>query len=255
MTPRARNRFALLPITAAQANLGIARFHRHAGPVTGAKMAYAAWDRDRCGFAGCIVLGRPVSRILDDGVTLEVNRLAVDPEDTPNLCSQMMGTAARVVFKHRLACQLVTYTIAHGSETGASLRAAGWTLDVDEPLRPRRWNTRPGREASAVTPAPRLRWRKIAPWVLKRNATWSVNERDCATGPVRPESQGCGGARPAIEGTEKSHPALAMGSSAAISGARRDSNPFLRYPVKPALRTHLIDLWDQGWRSVRGLAA
>ena len=253
-----KNRFALLPITAAEANLGIARFHRHAGPVIGAKFAFVAWDRDRAGVAGCMVVGRPVSRILDDGVTLEVNRLAVDPDDTANLCSQFLGAAARLVFKHRLACQLVTYTLAGGGETGASLRAAGWALDVDAPLRPRKWNMRPGRTASAVTPAPRLRWRKIAPWVLKRNSVFDFPQSPGADIRRLGSRQTVGDGQLALQAGQRGrpgsssdnlHPAFVMGRKAAASGARRDSNPFLRYPVKDSLRVHLIEQWDLGWLS------
>ena len=43
--------------------------------------------------AGVAIVGRPVSRYLDNGLTLEVNRLCTD--GTKNACSFLYGAAAR----------------------------------------------------------------------------------------------------------------------------------------------------------------
>ena len=53
--------------------------------------------------AGVAIVGRPVSRYLDDGLTLEVNRLCTD--GTKNACSFLYGAAARaakVLGYHRI---------------------------------------------------------------------------------------------------------------------------------------------------------
>lgn len=71
--------------------------------------------------AGVAIVGRPVSRYLDDGLTLEVNRLCTD--GTKNACSFLYGAAARaakVLGYHRI----VTYIL--DTESGVSLRASGW---------------------------------------------------------------------------------------------------------------------------------
>ena len=70
---------------------------------------------------GVAIVGRPVSRYLDDSWTLEVNRLCTD--GTRNACSMLYAAAwrtARAMGYHKL----ITYILE--SENGASLRAAGW---------------------------------------------------------------------------------------------------------------------------------
>ena len=71
---------------------------------------------------GVAITGRPVSRYLDDGLTLEVNRLCTD--GTRNACSFLYGAAARAA-KAMGYQKIITYIL--DTEDGASLRAAGWT--------------------------------------------------------------------------------------------------------------------------------
>lgn len=71
---------------------------------------------------GVAITGRPVSRYLDDGLTLEVNRLCTN--GTKNACSFLYGAAARaakVMGYHKI----ITYIL--DTEDGGSLRAAGWS--------------------------------------------------------------------------------------------------------------------------------
>ena len=71
---------------------------------------------------GAAIAGRPVSRMLDNGQTIEVTRLVSD--GTPNACSCLLGAMRRVARAMGYA-RIITYTLA--SESGTSLRAAGWT--------------------------------------------------------------------------------------------------------------------------------
>jgi hypothetical protein len=73
--------------------------------------------------AGIATIGRPVARAFDDGYTLEVNRTCTD--GTPNANSMLYGAAWRAT-KALGYRRLITYTQA--GESGASLRAAGWTV-------------------------------------------------------------------------------------------------------------------------------
>ena len=66
-------------------------------------------------------MGRPVSRYLDDGWTLEVNRLCTDGSRIA--CSMLSGAAWRVARAMGYK-RLITYILEN--ESGASLRAAGW---------------------------------------------------------------------------------------------------------------------------------
>ena len=71
---------------------------------------------------GVAITGRPVSRYLDNGLTLEVNRLCTD--GTRNACSFLYGAAARAA-KAMGYQKIITYIL--DTEDGGSLRASGWT--------------------------------------------------------------------------------------------------------------------------------
>jgi len=113
------------PVTLKEANAYVDLLHRHHGSVVGHKFAIRAIDP--VGTVGVCIVGRPVARMLDDGVTAEVLRLCTD--GTRNACSLLYGAAARAAFAMGYA-RIVTYILE--SERGASLRAAGWQrADVD----------------------------------------------------------------------------------------------------------------------------
>ena len=97
------------------------RIHRNHKSSIGAKFCVAAYDGEK--IVGVAMAGRPVSRHLDDGWTLEVNRVATD--GTRNACSFLYG-AVRRIGKEMGYKKFITYTLPE--EGGASLRASGWTL-------------------------------------------------------------------------------------------------------------------------------
>lgn len=70
-----------------------------------------------------IIVGRPVARHLQDGRTLEVTRCCTD--GTRNACSMLYGAAWRAT-KAMGYTKLITYTLT--SESGSSLKAAGWKV-------------------------------------------------------------------------------------------------------------------------------
>lgn len=110
----------IVPITFKTANEFVRQHHRHHKPVIGCKFCLAVSDGEKiCGVA---IVGRPVSRILDNGTTLEVNRTCTD--GTPNANSMLYGAAWKAA-KALGYARLITYTLP--SESGASLRGAGWT--------------------------------------------------------------------------------------------------------------------------------
>lgn len=95
-------KLAAVPIELGEANAFVAEHHRHHRPVVGHKFSIGATAGDS--IVGVAIVGRPVSRMRDDGLTLEVTRLCTD------------GTRKRIG----------TYILK--SETGASLKAANWKL-------------------------------------------------------------------------------------------------------------------------------
>lgn len=109
----------LRPCTLREANAFVAEHHRHHQPTRGHRWSLA------CALGGQVVgvaiAGRPVSRHLDDGTTLEVLRVATD--GTPNACSFLLAAVARTARAMGYR-KVLTYTLT--AETGASLRAVGW---------------------------------------------------------------------------------------------------------------------------------
>lgn len=112
----------LIPVSLKTANAFVAEHHRHHKSVTGHKFSLGCMQEGQ--LVGVAIVGRPVSRYLDDGLTLEVNRLCSTGEK--NVCSFLYGAAARA--GKALGYQrIVTYTL--DTEPGTSLRAlraAGW---------------------------------------------------------------------------------------------------------------------------------
>lgn len=66
----------IVPMTLKEANAFVEQKHRHHGPVTGHKFSIGLSDGEK--IVGVAIVGRPVARHLDDGWTLEVNRLCTD---------------------------------------------------------------------------------------------------------------------------------------------------------------------------------
>jgi hypothetical protein len=109
----------VVPLDLAEANALVQTMHRHHQPVIFHKFSLGAADGEKV--VGAAIVGRPVSRHLDDGWTLEVNRCVTD--GTRNACSLLYGAAWRAA-KAMGYRRLITYTLP--AEGGASLRAAGW---------------------------------------------------------------------------------------------------------------------------------
>lgn len=127
--------------------------HRHHGRVTGWK--FGLWLLDGPKTCGLVVVGHPQSRELHlrEPLTAEVLRLCTD--GTYNACSYGYAAAAKVA-RAMGYTSIITYILA--SETGASLRAAGWSRDRNSDGGT--WD-RPSRGRSDKHPTePKVRWRK-----------------------------------------------------------------------------------------------
>lgn len=109
----------LTSVSLKEANAFVALNHRHHKPVVGHKFSIGCTENGQ--LVGVAIVGRPVSRYLDDGLTLEVNRLCTD--GTYNACSFLYGSAARAA-KALGYQKIITYIL--DTENGTSLRAAGW---------------------------------------------------------------------------------------------------------------------------------
>lgn len=114
-----------IPIELKDANTFVEKLHRHHLPVYRDKFRIGCVD-DNYDLIGVCQCARPVSRVLDDGLTIEVVRLCSD--GTPNVCSFLYSRAARIA-KEMGYRKIITYILA--SENGASLKASGWHKEAD----------------------------------------------------------------------------------------------------------------------------
>lgn len=122
----------IVPIEFPEACQFIKEHHRHHRPPLSHKFSIAAAVGDK--IVGVVVIGRPVARHLLDGFTLEVTRLATDGHR--NACSMLYAAAWRAA-KAMGYRRLITYIL--NSESGTSLKAAGWKMVGS--VRGRSWNT------------------------------------------------------------------------------------------------------------------
>lgn len=81
----------IVPMTLKEANAFVEQNHRHHGKVVGHKFSIGLSDGEK--IVGVAIVGRPVARHLDDGWTLEVNRLCTD--GSRNACSMLYAAAWR----------------------------------------------------------------------------------------------------------------------------------------------------------------
>lgn len=121
---------ALHPVTLAEARAYIERHHRHHSPPVGHRFSIGVADRAAV-VRGVIVVGRPVARHYDDGLTAEVTRCCTD--GARNAASMLYGAAWRAA-KALGYRRLITYT--RSDEPGASLRGAGWVVVAQRSARP-----------------------------------------------------------------------------------------------------------------------
>jgi hypothetical protein len=131
----------VVPLGLREAIEFVASFHRHSKPPTGGKFAIGATDEGE--LVGVAIVARPVARMLNDSFTAEVIRLCARPDAPKNSCSFLYGRCWRI-WQQMGGKRLVTYTLQ--TESGASLRGAGWKLlgeiepgPWDRPSRRRDW--------------------------------------------------------------------------------------------------------------------
>jgi len=110
-----------MPCTLSEANIYVEKYHRHHKKVQGHKFSLMAINDGE--IVGVAIVGRPVARFLDDGLTLEVTRVATN--GYKNACSFLYGACWRAT-KALGYKKLITYTLSN--EQGGSLKAVGWKL-------------------------------------------------------------------------------------------------------------------------------
>lgn len=149
----------LRPVTLAEARRFVGQHHRHNLPPRGHLFSVGVEARGE--LVGVAIASRPVARMLDDGRTIEVVRTCTD--GTENANSKLYGAVIRAASALGYE-RAYTYTLA--TESGASLKASGWTRDADLTPRPS-WDT-PSRPRQQIDlfgndrrpPCAKVRWIK-----------------------------------------------------------------------------------------------
>ena len=150
----------------------IALHHRHHKPPLSHRFSLGLWEGEVLVGVACI--GRPVSRVLQARGHLEITRLCC--LDVRNAASCLLAACVRAsrAWVHAeqkrrreqgdepypKGCRLITYTLQ--SESGASLRAAGFERDVvsadSSSVRGRKWEK--GKVTGRCALGPKVRWSK-----------------------------------------------------------------------------------------------
>jgi hypothetical protein len=111
----------LVPVGYREADAFIRRHHRHHRPTQGFKFIIGAARNGE--IVGVAVVALPVARQMDDTWTAEVRRTCTD--GSPNVNSFLYAACWRAA-KAMGYRRLISYTLL--SESGISLKAAGWQL-------------------------------------------------------------------------------------------------------------------------------
>ncbi len=133
------------PLTRDEANAFVCEHHRHHGRVQGHRYAFGAMLDGK--LVGVAILGRPRAWQVDQYVQIEVSRLCTD--GTPNVCSYLLSRAARVA--RELGFDRVFTSILE-TESGHSLKSAGWVYEYTTRGGSQNRKTRPRVDKSPTCP-------------------------------------------------------------------------------------------------------
>ena len=145
----------VVPLTLKVANDFVTEHHTHNKKVAGCKFCIGV-NIDNVLEAVAIV-GRPVARKLDDGLTVEILRLCTKQKGIKNLCSLLYSRSWRL-WKLMGGKRIITYTLE--SENGASLKASGFikTGETQTFKEGTGWTTRKNRVWQKIQSQKRIRW-------------------------------------------------------------------------------------------------
>ena len=126
----------IVPMTLRNANDFVSEFHRHNGRTArnGGKFAIGASDGNE--LFGVSIVGNPLSATYMDGFTAEVLRCCVRDHAPKGTCSKLYSRCWQI-WRAMGGRRMITYTLQ--SESGASLRGAGWEVLGECKPTPRGW--------------------------------------------------------------------------------------------------------------------
>jgi len=147
--------FTLIPLTLKEANEFVTTHHRHNKKCVGHKFSIGALYNNK--LVGVAIIGRPVSRHLDEKYTVEILRVCIKDPSPKNACSFLYGRAWRI-WQTMGGKKILTYTLA--SESGSSMKAVGWEkISETKPFKEGKgWTTRKNRVWQPVHAQLKFRW-------------------------------------------------------------------------------------------------
>ncbi|QPA61394.1 hypothetical protein INQ55_23705 (plasmid) [Lysinibacillus sphaericus] len=145
-------KYEIVPVTLKEAQQFVDQYHRHHKQPQGHKFSIGLQINNK--LIGVIIAGRPVSRLLDNKQTLEVTRCCVI-EGFKNAVSKLYSSVCKAAkaFGYK---KVITYTLA--TETGSSMKAAGFKLDVISAGGS--WNSKSRQRVDKHPTTPKFRWVK-----------------------------------------------------------------------------------------------
>jgi hypothetical protein len=139
-----------VPLDLKEANATVSCWHRHHKPTVGHRFSIGVVKGNM--IIGVAIAGRPIARLSDQRMELEILRVATDGRK--NACSFLLGAVARIA-KHMGYARVKTTTLSR--ESGSSLRAVGWT--PKESGNGIGWDSRPGRNVDCKAEE-KIQWSK-----------------------------------------------------------------------------------------------
>jgi hypothetical protein len=150
------------PITLREANDFVENFHRHNGRTSRNRGKYAIGAEVAGELVGVAIVGNPLSATYMDGYTAEVLRLCVNDRAPRGTCSMLYQACWRA-YRAMGGRRMITYTLK--TESGSSLRGAGWTVVGEtKPVKPgwrKNDHCNAFREWTPVMGQQKLRWEAV----------------------------------------------------------------------------------------------
>jgi hypothetical protein len=114
-----------VPITLREANDFVSAYHRHNGRTSRDGGKFAIGVANENGLVGVAIIGNPLSATYMDGYTAEVLRVCTAP-NSPLGTNSFLYSRCWQAWRAMGGTRLITYTLT--TESGASLRGAGWQV-------------------------------------------------------------------------------------------------------------------------------
>lgn len=114
-----------VPISLKEANEFVSAYHRHNGRTSRDGGKFAIGVSTGSELVGVAIVGNPLSATYMDGYTAEVLRVCTSPA-APKGANSFLYARCWQAYRAMGGLRLITYTLT--TESGASLRGAGWVI-------------------------------------------------------------------------------------------------------------------------------